>query len=85
MAVVRESIAARGTDTAGSGVEFGGGAEEMGGASAEVVDEEMAAVGAPEDMTIRSVARVHPRASGHPVDRFAPECLGTTKTVIIDM
>jgi len=50
MAVVRESIAARGTDTAGSGVEFGGGAEEMGGASAEVVDEEMAAVGAPEDM-----------------------------------
>ena len=50
MAVVRESIAARGTDTAGSGVEFGGGAEEMGGASAEVVDEEMAAVGGPEDM-----------------------------------
>ena len=50
MAVVRESIAARGTDTAGSGVEFGGGAEEMGRASAEVVDEEMAVVDAPKDM-----------------------------------
>lgn len=51
MAVVRESIAARGTDTAGGGgVGFVGGAEDMGGARAEVVDGKMVVEGAPEDM-----------------------------------
>lgn len=51
MAVVRESIAARGTDTAGGGgVGFVGGAEDMGGARAEVVDGKMVVGGAPEDM-----------------------------------
>ena len=51
MAVVRDSIAARGTDTAsGGGVEFVGGAEDMGGARAEVVDGKMVVGGAPEDM-----------------------------------
>jgi len=51
MAVVRDSIAARGTDTAGDGgVEFVGGAEDMGGARVEVVDGKMVVGGAPEDM-----------------------------------
>jgi hypothetical protein len=51
MAVVRESIAARGTNTAGGGgVGFVGGAEDMGGARAEVVDGKMVVGGAPEDM-----------------------------------
>jgi hypothetical protein len=51
MAVVRDSIAARGTDTAGGGgVGFVGGAEDMGGARAEVVDGKMVVGGAPEDM-----------------------------------
>ena len=51
MAVVRDSIAARGTDTAGGGgVEFVGGAEDMDGARAEVVDGKMVVGGAPEDM-----------------------------------